>query len=76
MNNSPDTKKRASGWTYETSEALGMKFAHRVSAGGIEVMTEDKVRYSPQEVLILRRIGGISKPVHLVKKVFEGKIIK
>lgn len=69
----------APGWTYSHSDALAMDFAYRPSPIGVgfEVMTADKVRYSPAEVSRLSVAGvEISLAMHLVKKVFQGEIIE
>lgn len=39
------------------------------------IVTRDKVFYTPKEQAILKEIGGITKDIHLAKKVFEGEII-
>jgi hypothetical protein len=65
----------APDWTYEYSAALGMKYAYRDTPEGMEVMTEDRTRYSPREVALLQQAGGITAAVHRVKKVFEGRIV-
>jgi hypothetical protein len=57
----------------EYSEALGMKYKYR---RGLGVKTEDGVRYLPREIEFLKKSGGITKSIHLVKKVFEGEILK
>ena len=68
----------APGWTYAHSDALAMDYASRPSpiGVGVEVMTADKVRYTPAEVARLSDAGvEISIGVHLVKKVFQGEIV-
>jgi len=63
-------------WTHSHSDALSMRFAHRQTPLGPEVMTEDKVRYSATEVKILSLAGAeICLGAHLVKKVFDGVIV-
>ena len=65
-------------WTYSHSDALAMDYASRPSPMGVgfEVMTADKVRYSPAEVSRLSEAGAeISLAVHLVKRVFRGEIV-
>ena len=65
-------------WTYSHSDALAMDYAYRPSpiGVGVEVMTADKVRYSPAEVSRLSEAGvEISLGAHLVKKVFQGEIV-
>lgn len=66
-------------WTYSHSDVLAMDYASRPSPIGVgfEVMTADKVRYTPAEVSRLSVAGvEISLPVHLVKKVFQGEIVE
>ena len=68
----------AAGWIYGHSDALGMDYATRPVMGGagMEVMTADRVRYSPAEVAILSAGGvEISKGAHLVKRLFKGEIV-
>ena len=65
-------------WTYSHSDALAMDYASRPSpiGAGFEVMTADKVRYTPAEVSRLSEAGAeINMAVHLVKKVFRGEIV-
>jgi hypothetical protein len=63
-------------WTYDDSPALGMKYAYRDTPEGLEVMCEDKTRYSPREVALLQKAGGITAAVHVVKKAFQGRIVE
>ncbi len=68
----------AAGWRYAHSDALGMDYATRAVMGGagLEVMTADRVRYSPAEVATLAAAGmEISLGVHLVKRIFRGQIV-
>lgn len=72
------TASEAAGWVYAHSDALGMDYATRsvMSGAGAEVMTADRVRYSPAEVAILAAGGvEISLEAHLVKRLFGGTII-
>lgn len=63
-------------WTYQYSEALGMKFAFREADAGVEVMTEDKTRYSPEEVsIIAKTLGEITPEIHRVKRIFGGLVV-
>ena len=55
-----------------------MDYATRAVMGGAgsEVMTADRVRYSPAEVAILAAAGvEVSIGVHLVKRLFKGQIV-
>lgn len=56
------------------SEALGMKIAYRQRNGETEVMTEDRVRYNNKELKILNSCGGVTLPIHVVKKCFSGEV--
>lgn len=62
-------------WTYAHSAALGMQYAYRQTPDGPEVMTADKIRYTPEEVKHLDGAGGIRLSVHLVKRVFRGEVV-
>lgn len=63
-------------WTYQYSEALGMKFAFQETDAGVEVMTEDKTWYSPEEVSIIAKTQGeITPEIHRVKRIFGGLIV-
>ena len=67
----------APGWTYAYSDALGMRYATRSIGGVLELMTEDKVRYSAAEISMLSAQGmEIDKTTHFVKKVFTGEIVE
>ena len=69
----------ATTWTYAHSDALAMDYAYRPSPIGVgfEVMTADKVRYTPAEVSRLSAAGvEINLAAHLVKKVFQGEIVE
>lgn len=68
----------AAGWHYAHSDALGMDYATRAVMGGAgsEVMTADRVRYSPAEVSTLAAGGvEVSRGVHLVKRLFKGEVV-
>lgn len=66
--------KQKPGWTYRLVNSLNMQIAINNFTG--IMYTEDKVRYSLQELRLLQAVDfEISLPVHLVKKVFEGTII-
>lgn len=63
-------------WTYQHSDALKMKFAFRETDAGVEVMTEDKTRYSPEEVsVIAKTLGEITPEIHRVKRIFGGLVV-
>ena len=62
------------GWTYRFIESLNMQIAINDTTG--IMYTEDKVRYSVEEQRLLQSIDyALPLPVHIVKKVFDGKII-
>ncbi len=66
----------APGWTYDYSNALSMRYAYRQTPLGIEVITEDRTRYTAQEVKIMAKAGiEITPGVHSVKRVFQGEIV-
>ena len=60
-----------SNWEYFNSKALGMKAAYNKKTG--QVMTEDKVLYSPDELKLIQ--PEISPEVHIVKRIFSGTIV-
>ena len=69
--------KKLKDWVYDYSSSLKLPYAWRKTDAGIEIMTEDKVRYTAKEVKIISdTIGEITPEVHLVKKVFKGEIIE
>ena len=62
------------GWTYRFIPSLNMQIAINDSTG--VMYTEDKTKYTPEEQQLLQAIDyQLPLSVHLVKKVFEGKII-
>lgn len=62
--------------TYDYSDALSMRYAYRQTPLGIEVITEDKTRYTAQEVKIMAKAGiEITPGLHTVKRVFQGEIV-
>lgn len=60
-------------WKYIYSEELSQKIAANKNGW---VFTQDGVKYSPREIEILRKAGGITKQVHLIKKVFGCSIME
>lgn len=63
------------GWSYFHSAVLGMRYAVRSTASGSEVMTEDKIHYSPEEVRLISEVGEITPQLHAAKKIFRGHIV-
>ena len=62
-------------WNYQFIESLGMKIA--INKTSNILYTEDKIRYSPEEYLLLSKINyQIPLQVHILKKLFQGSIIK
>lgn len=61
------------GFTYIYSPELGQKIAISEKTG--KVYCQDKTVYSLDEVKILQKAGGITKGIHLVKKIFVGSVI-
>lgn len=60
-------------WKYIYSEELSQKIAAHKNGW---VFTEDGTKYSPREVEVLRKAGGIIKEVHMVKRMFGGTIME
>lgn len=50
-----------------------MKFAYNQDTG--EIMTEDKVKYEPDEIKAMEG-GQITPQLHMIKKIFNGKVVK
>ena len=62
-------------WNYQFIESLGMKIA--INKTSNILYTEDKIRYSPEECLLLSKINyQIPLQVHILKKLFQGSLIK
>lgn len=61
------------GFTYIYSPELGQKIAISEKTG--KVYCQDKTVYSLDEVKVLQNAGGITKGIHLVKKIFVGSVI-
>ena len=62
------------GWTYRFIPSLNMQIAINDTTG--VMYTEDKIKYSPDEQLLLKTIDyQLPLSVHLVKKTFDGTII-
>ena len=66
------------GWTYGHSEALNQDFAFRKdNNNGLELYTEDKTHYTWQEIRNIQKHNvPIPLQVHLIKKVFNGVLLK
>lgn len=63
------------GWTYSFIESLNMHIAINDETGIL--YTEDKIRYSVEEQLQLKKIDyEIPYEVHLLKKMFSGTLLK
>lgn len=61
-------------WNYYDCETLEMQIA--INPKTNVLYTEDKIRYSPEETMILRTIDfKIPKQVHILKKLFNGILI-
>ena len=62
------------GWSYKFISSLNMHIAINDTTG--VMYTEDKIKYSQEEQLMLKSIDyQIPLSVHLIKKVFDGTII-
>lgn len=58
------------GWTYRFIDSLNMQIAINDETGVL--YTEDKVRYSAQEQLLLKKIDyNIPLQLHILKQVFD-----
>jgi len=55
---------------------IGIEWAYRKTTGNTEIIFKDKTYYSPREVEIVTKNGGLTKNIHNIKKIFEGEIIK
>ena len=65
--------KDTSKWTYVYSKELEQEIAiHKETHWAY---CKDGVKYSPSEYRLLQQKGGIKKQVHLLKKLFDGKIV-
>jgi hypothetical protein len=64
------------GWDYFNKDnPIGLEYAIHKETGW--VYFEDGVKYSPEEIRILIESGGpASKSVHIVKKIFDGEIVR
>lgn len=66
--------EQKTGWTYRFIPSLNMQIAINDTTG--VMYTEDKIKYSPDEQLLLKTIDyQLPLSVHLVKKTFDGTII-
>lgn len=59
-------------WIYYFSKALNMKYAYNKETG--EVVTEDKVKYTKEEIDTLKG-GPITPDIHNLKKIFNGEVV-
>ena len=63
------------GWIYRFIPTLNLQIAISDSTG--VMYTEDKIKYSPNEQLLLKTIDyQLPLSVHLVKKVFDGTLLQ
>jgi hypothetical protein len=69
-------KELKPGWDYFGNDnPIGLEYAVHKESGW--VYFEDGVKYSPEEIRILIESGApASKSVHIVKKVFDGEIVR
>ena len=65
--------KKKPGFVYKDSEKLGQVVAISKTTGWAYCM--DGTRYSPAEIEILKRSGGVNIQVHLLKHEFGGTLI-
>ena len=70
-------KSKSAGWVFDYSSSLKLPYAWRKTPQGIEIMTEDKVRYSAKEVKIISdTIGEITPQIHTIKRIMGGVIVE
>ena len=63
------------GWTYRFIPTLNMQIVINDATG--VMYTEDIIKYSPDEQLLLKTIDyQLPLSVHLVKKVFDGTLLQ
>jgi hypothetical protein len=69
-------KELKPGWTYFTDDNLiGLEYAVHNETGW--VYFSDMVKYSPEEIKILKESGITpTKQLHRVKKIFDGEIVR
>jgi hypothetical protein len=68
-------KELKPGWIYfQDDNLIGVEYAIHEESGW--VFFADGVKYSPDEIEILKESGGCSKAAHNVKKIFQGEIIR
>jgi hypothetical protein len=72
-------KELKPGWIYiHNDNPIGLEYAIHEETGW--VYFEDGVKYSPEEIKILKFLfksgDPISKSLHTVKKVFQGEIVR
>jgi len=78
ITNDQRAKAIQAGWVYSNGihPIIGIDYAVREQPNGIEIMFEDKVKYSPDEMLILKNHGGLRKDIHIVKRIFKGVVVQ
>lgn len=65
-----DTSK----WIYIYSEILKQEIA--INKKNLWVYCKDGVKYSPEEYKIIQEHGQANLQVHILKSMFDGKIVK
>lgn len=66
--------KEKAGWKYKFSKELNQKVALHIASGWL--FCEDGTKYSPDEIAVLNKNHQtISLQAHLIKKVFDGKLV-
>lgn len=66
--------KEKAGWKYKFSTELNQKVALHIASGWL--FCEDGTKYSPDEIAVLNKNHQtISLQAHLIKKVFDGKLV-
>lgn len=61
-------------WFYAHSDEIEQDIA--IHKETLWVFCKDGTKYSPTECEILRKKGGIDKRVHIIKHLFNGKIVQ
>lgn len=61
-------------WWYAHSNELDQDIA--IHKATLWVHIKDGTKYSPEECEILKRKGGITKQVHILKHLFNGTIVQ
>ncbi len=73
----PRQKADLDNWIYDYSKPLDMEYAWRKTSEGIEIMTNDRIHYSPDEIRIISQTTGeITPEIHMAKRIFKGVVVE